>query len=219
MTTLQTVLDRQAAAARRDAPGAGVRQRRSTPHIVLGVLLVVACAVTFALTALRVDPRIAVLVLGRTVPAGHTLSAEDLSVVRIVPDDALAVVAETRQSSLVGRVLRLPVAANTLLSESMLGPAAWPPAGQSVMAVSVKPGRAPDRLAAGVYVLVLVVPTQSGTGAPSDGDLVQVPAMVVSIGAAEGSGARVVSLLMASLDAVRVAGAPGEVALIVRGER
>ena len=86
MTTVQTGPVRQADAARRDAPAVSVRRRRSTPHIVLGALLVVACAVAFAVTALRVDPRTAVLALARSVPAGHTLSAADLTVVRIVPD-------------------------------------------------------------------------------------------------------------------------------------
>ena len=122
---------------------------------------------------------------------------------------------------MVGRTLRLPVAANTLLSESMLGPAAWPPAGQSLVAVAVKPGRAPDGLAAGAHVLVLVVPTQSGTGSSAGANpptRCRCRATVVSVTAADGTGATVVSLLMTSPDAVRVAGAPGEVALIVQGE-
>ena len=220
MTTQQTGPARRAD-GRRDVPAVSVRRRRSTPHIVLGALLVLACAVAFAVTALRVDPRTAVLALARSVPAGHTLSTADLTVVRIVPDAALAVIAEDRQSSVVGRTLRLPAAANTLLSESMLGPAAWPPSGQSLVAVAVKPGRAPDGLAAGAHVLVLVVPTQSGTGGSTGanpGNPVQVSATVVSVSAADGAGASVVSLLMTSPDAVRVAGALGEVALIVQGE-
>ena len=102
MTTLQTGQARQADAVRRDVPAVSVRRRRSTPHIVLGAPLVLACAVAFAVTALRVDPRTAVLALARAVPAGHTLSAADLTVVRIVPDAALAVVAETQQSSVPG---------------------------------------------------------------------------------------------------------------------
>jgi hypothetical protein len=219
MTTLQSAPGRSADAARRDTPAVSVRRRRSTPHVVLGALLVLACAVAFAVTALRVDPRTAVLALARSVPAGHTLSAADLTVVRIVPDAALAVVAEGQQSSVVGRSLRLPVAASTLLSESMLGPAAWPPSGQSLVAVSVKPGRAPDGLAAGANVLVLVVPTQSGTGTATanPGNPVQVQATVVSMSTADGTGASVVSLLMTSPDAIRLAGAPGDVALIIQG--
>ncbi len=195
-----------------------VSRRRSTPHIVVGTLLVLTCAVAFATTALHVDPRTAVLALARSVPAGQALSAADLAVVRIVPDDALAVVTEDRRSSVVGRTLRLPVVADTLLSESMLGPPAWPPAGQSLVAVSVKPGRAPDGLAAGTHVLVLVVAPRSSTGTSSGASTLQAEATAVSVAKADATGARVVSLLMTSPDAVRVAGVSGEVALVVQGE-
>jgi SAF domain len=218
MTTLHTGPAAPADATRRNPPAASELRRRSTPHVVLGALLVVVCAVAFAVTALRVDPRTAVLALARPVPAGHTLSATDLAVVRIVPDAALAVVAEGQRSQVVGRTVRLPVAANTLLSQEMLGPAAWPPRGQALVAVSVKPGRAPQGLAAGLHVLVLTVPAQSGAGASRDGTAVQVPATVVSVGAADGTGASVVSLLVASPDAAPVAAAAGDVALAVQGE-
>jgi hypothetical protein len=218
MTTLHTGPARSADTTRRNPPSANEVRRRSTPHIVVGALLVLVCAVAFALTALRVDPRTAVLALARPVSAGHTVSAADLVVVRIVPDAALAVVAEARQSSVVGRTVRVPVAANTLLSESMLGPVAWPPQGQSLVAVSVKPGRAPDGLAAGVHVLVLDVAAQSNAGSSRGGAALQVPATVVSVVAADASGVMVVSLLLATPDAMPVAGASGEVALVVQGE-
>jgi hypothetical protein len=219
MTTLQAGPARAAANAGRTSAAVGVGRRRSTPHIVLGGLLVVACAMAFAVTALRVDPRTAVLALARAVPAGHTLTTADLTVVRIVPDTALAVIAEDQRASVVGRTVRLPMAAGMQLSESVLGPAAWPPVGQALVAVSVKPGRAPDGLTVGAHVLVLVVPTQAGTGAPAGGTAVlQAQATVVSVSAADGTGATVVSLLMTAADSVRVAGAPGDVALIVQGE-
>lgn len=218
MTALQTGPARSADAARRNAPAVHEVRRRSTPHIVMGALLVLACAVAFAVTALRIDPRTGVLALARSVSAGHSLSVADLMVVRIVPDAALTVVAEDQQSSVVGRTVRVPVAANTLLSESMLGPAAWPPEGQSLVAVSVKPGRAPEGLAAGAHVLVLDVRPSSNTGSSGNGPTIRFAAIVVSVGVADGNGANVVSLLMASSDAIRVAAASGDVALVVQGE-
>jgi hypothetical protein len=188
------------------------------PHILAGALLVLVCAVGFAVTALRVDARTAVLALARAVPAGHALSAADLTVMRIVPDPALAVISSTRQPAVIGRTVRLPVAAHTLLSESILGPAAWPPPEQSLVAGLVQPGRAPDGLVAGSHVLVLVVPAASGTGAGSGGNTLRAAATVMSAGSADGQGARVVSLLLPSPDAVQVAEAVGEVALVVQGE-
>jgi hypothetical protein len=218
MTALQAGPARSADAAHRNPPQVHQVRRRSTPHVVVGALLVLVCALAFAVTALRVDPRTGVLALARSVPAGHSLSAADLTVVRIVPDAALTVLAEDQQSSVVGHTVRVPVAANTLLSQEMLGPVAWPPEGQSLVAVSVKPGRAPDGLAAGAHVLVLDVPRQANAASSRDGPAIRVAATVVSVGVADGSGASVVSLLMSSSDAIPVAAASGDVALVVQGE-
>src|SRR5690348_6914299 len=184
MTTLQATPVR-ANAERGPAPAVGLRRRRSTPHMLLGAVLVVVCALAFAVTALRVDPRTAVLALAAPVPAGHVLTDPDLTVVNIVPDPALGVVPQSQRSTVVGHAVRLPLAAHALLSQDMVGPAAWPPAGQSLIAVSVKSGHAPSGMAAGAQVLVLVVPPSSnaggGTGA-NGGGVQQAPAAVVAVG-------------------------------------
>jgi hypothetical protein len=186
--------------------------------MLLGAVLVVVCALAFAVTGLRVDPRSAVLVLARPVPAGHVLTDTDLAVVRIVPDAALATLPESQRSAVVGRAVRLPLAANSLLSNDVLGPPAWPPAGQSVIAVAVKSGRAPVGLTAGARVLVLVVPASAASTAGSaTGTIPQARATVVAVGAGDTSGTTVVSLLMSSANAVRIAGASGDAALVVQG--
>src|SRR5262249_10125223 len=147
----------------------GLRRRRSTPHMLLGAVLVVVCALAFAVTALRVDPRTAVLALAAPVPAGHVLTDADLTVVNIVPDPALGALPQAQRAPVVGRTVRLPLAAHALLSQDLLGPAAWPPAGQSLIAVSVKSGHAPSGMAAGAQVLVLVVPPSSSTNPATSG--------------------------------------------------
>ncbi|SRR6266511_45901 len=219
MTTLHTAAKQPVGAERRATPTPGLRRRRSTPHLLLGAVLVVVCGLAFAVTALRVDPRTPVLAVAGPVPAGHVLADADLAVVRIVPDAGLATLPEAQRSQVVGRTVRLPLAAHSLLSEDVLGPAAWPPAGQSLIAVAVKAGRVPVGVAAGAQVLVLVVPgssTSGGAGAsPSAGP--QARATVVAVAPADASGASVVSLLMTSTDAVRIAAAAGEVALVVQG--
>ncbi len=219
MTTLHTAAKQPVGAERRATPTPGLRRRRSTPHLLLGAVLVVVCGLAFAVTALRVDPRTPVLAVAGPVPAGHVLTDADLAVVRIVPDAGLATLPEAQRSQVVGRTVRLPLAAHSLLSEDVLGPAAWPPAGQSLIAVAVKAGRVPVGVAAGAQVLVLVVPgssTSGGAGAsPSAGP--QARATVVAVAPADASGASVVSLLMTSTDAVRIAAAAGEVALVVQG--
>jgi len=219
MTTLQATPVR-ANAERGPAPAVGLRRRRSTPHMLLGAVLVVVCALAFAVAGLRVDPRTDVLALAGPVPAGHLLTDAVLTVVRIVPDPALGAVPQSQRSAVVGHTVRLPLAAHSLLSQDVLGPAAWPPAGQSLIAVAVKSGHAPSGVAAGAQVLVLVVPPSSSTNNASganSGGVQQAPAAVVSVGGADSSGTTVVSLLLSSTDAVRIAGATGDVSLVVQG--
>jgi hypothetical protein len=195
----------------------GLRRGRSLPHILVGSVLVLVCALVFAVTALRVDPKAAVLALAETVPAGHVLTDADLTVVRVAADASVATVPESQRASVVGRSVRLPLTARSLLSAEVLGPAAWPPSGQSVVAVAVKVGRAPAGLVAGVQVLVVVVPTVSNATGQVAGPVLQARAAVVAVEAPDTSGTAVASLLLGSADAVRVVGAVGDVALVVQG--
>jgi hypothetical protein len=195
----------------------GLRRGRSLPHILLGSVLVLVCALTFVVTALRVDPKAAVLALAGAVPAGHVLTDADLTTVRVAADAAVATVPESQRRAVVGRSVRLPLAARSLLSAEVLGPAAWPPSGQSVVAVPVKVGHAPAGVVPGVQVLVVVVPSVSNTTGQAAGPVLQARAAVVAVEAADTTGTTVVSLLMGSSDAVRVVGAVGDVALVVAG--
>lgn len=198
--------------------GATFGARRSVPHLLVGVFLVAVCALAFAVTSLRTDPRAAVLALARPVEAGHVLSDGDLVVTRVAADPTVAVVPASERGSVVGRTVTMPLPARGLLSPEVVGPAAWPPAGQSVIAVGVKPGRAPAGAVAGARVVVLVIPPASASAvqAPGAGPL-QAEATVVAARSGEAAGTTVVSLLMTSSDAVRIAGASGEVALVVTG--
>src|SRR5256885_9838019 len=120
------------------APVSPLRRRRRRGPILLGALLVLVGAVAFAVTSLRVDPRTPVLALAAPVAAGHVLTDADLTVARIVPDPTVSVVGESARSSVLGRTVTVPLAAHTLLSMDEVGPAAWPPAGQAVVAVALK---------------------------------------------------------------------------------
>lgn len=207
------------------SPPATIRARRSPRYVLLGVLLVLVGAVAFWVTSVRVNPRTAVLALARPVPVGHVLSDSDLQVVRIVPDPVLQAVPQTQRASVLGRTVQQPLAVNTLLSQSMLGPAAWPPSGQALIAVSVKAGHAPAGLGAGAQVLVLVVPSATAVGASnsstsaggSGSQVQQARAAVVAVGTSDAAGASVVSLLVSSSDAVRIVSAGGDVSLVVQG--
>jgi hypothetical protein len=206
---------------RSTAPAVGLKRRRSNPHMLLGAVLVVVCALAFAVTGLRVDPRTGVLALANAVPAGHVLTDADLMVVQIVPDPSLGAVPQAQRSTVVAHPVRLPLAAHSLLSQDVLGPSGWPPSGQALIAVAVKSGHAPAGITAGAQVVVLVVPASSSTSTAAGGStgstVPQAPAAVYAIGATDSSGTTVVSLLMNTGDAKRIASAPGDAALVVQG--
>jgi hypothetical protein len=193
----------------------GVR-RRAPRTAILGLVLAVAGALAFAVLDLRTDPATAVLAVARPVPAGKVITEADLTVARIVPDTSVAVVPQSQRGTVVGHTAAVPLLAGTLLSPKQVGAVAWPPAGQSVIAVAVKAGRAPAGLTVGSGVTVLVVPP--GTGGGSGGNKpVQASGAVVAVAAADASGVTVVSLLLSESSALQVSGASGDVSLILQG--
>ncbi|MDG4793617.1 SAF domain-containing protein [Micromonospora sp. WMMD1082] len=185
--------------------------------LIVSLLAMVVCAGAFALVYVRADTRVQVLAVTRAVAAGQTIAVADLRVVRVVPDAGVALVPASRASQVIGATAVVPLAAGSLLTESQLGPAAWPPSGQAVVAIPVKAGRIASGVTPGVRVLVIPVakegdpqPAPSASGAPAP-----VKATVVRVAATDGAGSFVVSLLVARADAVRVAGAAGDMSIAV----
>jgi hypothetical protein len=177
----------------------------------------VVCAGGFALVFLGADARVPALAVARPVSAGQAIAAADLRVVRIVPDAGVELLPAGELATVVGRRAVVPLSVGTLLAGSQLGPAGWPPEGLAVAAVPVQPGRLPAGVVPGSQVLVVPVAADApATPGPPGGP---VPASVVGLAeAADGTGTTVVSLLLADRDAVAVAGAGGDLALVLAGE-
>jgi hypothetical protein len=179
----------------------------------------VVSAGAFALLYLGSDARQQVLVVGRPVAAGQVLSGADLRVARIVPGPDVDTVAATEEASIVGRTAAVPLAPGSLLASSQVGPASWPPAEQAVVAVPVKAGRLADGVTAGARVLVIPVAAASGTASASaagtsSGGPQAVAGVVVSVVQdVDGSGTKVVSVLIPQDQAVAVAGSSGDVSV------
>jgi len=215
----------RAAAAGGVPPGpVAPRRRLSGPRLLLGVLLLLGGALVGTAVAAQVDTRVPVLAAARPVAAGQTITDADLKTVRVAAESDAGTMPASERGSVVGRAAALPLAEGSLLSQRQVGALAWPAKGESVMAVAVKPGRAPSGLAAGAKVTVLVVPTSGGPAgsagaAPSNSaQVVQARATVVSVeAAADQSGVTVVSLLLGETAAVRVASATGDVSLVQLG--
>jgi hypothetical protein len=184
--------------------------------LIVSLLSMVVCAGAFALFYVRADTRVQVLAVTRPVAAGQTIAVADLRVVRVVPDAGVALVPASQASRVIGATAVVPLAAGSLLAESQLGPAAWPPSGQAVVAIPVKAGRLAAGVTPGVRVLVIPVAKEGETQpAPSAAAPDPVKATVVRVAATDGAGSFVVSLLVSRQDVVRVAGAAGELSIAV----
>lgn len=215
---------RQMSAATPAWPG-----RRNSRRMILGAFLVLATVVVFWQTDLRVNADQSYLSVARPVPAGQVITDADLRVVRVANASGLALMPAAQRSQVVGRSAVVPLAAGSLLTSEQVGPVAWPPAGQAVIALPVKPGRAPAGLAAGARVVVLVVPpaTAGGQPVPQPGSssapngtagVRRGVATVVSVDASEDQvGSQLVTLLLAADTAEAVASAPGDVSLVQLG--
>ncbi len=197
-------------------------RRRSPAHLGLGALLVVVCALGFALTAARMDHRASVLALARGVTVGQLLSAADLRPVPVSVGAGVDSIPATDSGSVIGRSMAVSLPAGALLTRTELGTAVIPGPGQAVTALAVKPGQFPPDLAAGAHVhLIATASTGQQATAPTGVPPTGVPAAgwaatVTGVQAlADGQGS-VVTVLLGQADAARVATLPaGQVGVVV----
>jgi hypothetical protein len=198
--------------------GPVLRRRISALRSLLAVVSILGFALAGAVVADRIDTRLPVLVTVHAIDAGQVITDADLAVARVAADSTVTTVPQTDRGSVVGRTAAVPLVAGALLSPAQLGAAAWPPAGQSVMAVGVKPGRLPSGVTSGSHVLVLIVPTPTAAGTASTPQVLQAEATVWSLDEAKDqSGDTAVSLLIAAADGRRLAAVVGDVTLVQLG--
>jgi hypothetical protein len=186
--------------------------------VLVGVGLMAVFALMFAVIVLRTDPATPVLAVAQPVAAGQTITEADLEVVRVVPDAGIDLIAESEKSTVVGRTARVPLVAGGLLSPAQVGAAAWPPPGESVIAVPVTAGRLPSGLSTGSRVSVLTPPdgaTQVTGQTQTTTTAAAVTATVVAVEPPTAAGISSVSLLLDATQARQVAAAGGEIVLVL----
>ena len=187
--------------------------------VLFGALIVLVGAVAGVQVAARVDDRVSVLALARAVKAGQVIADADVTTARVSVDAAVATMPVSSRTSVVGRTAAMPLAKGGLLNPAQVGAPVWPAAGEALAAVAVKPGRAPDGLAPGMRVTVLIVPQiQPGTAGTGGAQTVRAEATVESVQqAADQAGALLVTVLTQTEAAQRIASASGEAALVQHG--
>ena len=192
------------------------RRRRRVPYLALGGLLVVVCVLGFAAATVRLGQRVSVLAVAQQVAAGQRIEAADLTQVSATDDPSLGLIPVAQAAAVVGRTAVVPLLPGTLLTRSLVGDAAFPPAGKVVASLAVKPGQYPQGLAAGTHVAVFLSAgtttggTQTSTGAGTT--TTRLSAVVLGVDPrGDGQGSTVVTLLLDASDAGRLAGAGGVV--------
>lgn len=207
----------------RVAPAA---RRRSPAWIAGGLLLVLLCALAFAVGQTRLGTHQAVLAVAHDVPAGHLVADSDLAVVRISVDPGLRPIMASARDSVIGRPAAVPLVAGTLLIEAELGAAVALPPGQAVIGVPLKPGQFPPGLAPGARVQIADTDAGADSAATGglQGEIETVSAVVVGVSsptADSGDPTTVVALQLAATraPALAAAGAAGRVVVVLLGSR
>ena len=221
-TTAPTTNGRRADGRARPAGARGAGRRRQLPLVVVGVLLVLGCALAFADASLHLGSREEVLVLAQPVAAGQVLSAGDLRSARVSTGSSLAVVPVAAEQSVVGRRAAVALVAGALLTTSEVG--APPPvaAGFDEVAVGLKPGAYPPDVAPGDRVQVVPVASSSAgssTAGATSGSPVAATVLAVDAAPAGTSNPTVLSLQVATRDGGEVASlaAAGQASVIEVG--
>jgi hypothetical protein len=144
----------------------GAPRPGGVPRLVLGVVLVVGCAIGGIVVGQQLGHRESVLVLARSVATGQVLSAQDLREASVSVDSGITVIPVGEESRVVGQQVAFALPAGAVLTRELIGTPQVPPPGQAVAAVGLKAGQFPPALAPGTRVAVLVA--ASGT-APAGG--------------------------------------------------
>ena len=193
---------------RRTLPSPTLGRRRQLPLVVVGVLLVVGCALAFTDASLHLGTREDVLVVAQPVAAGQVLSATDLRAAKVSTGSGIDVVATGAEGSVVGRRAAVPLVAGSLLTTADVGSAPAVGSGSDVVAVGLKAGAYPPALAPGDRVEVVPVPGASSgsvTGSVTAGSPVQATVLAVDAAPVDSGAPTVLSLAVGSRDAGEVA--------------
>ncbi|MEY2422043.1 MAG: hypothetical protein QOI95_2110 [Acidimicrobiaceae bacterium] len=141
--------------------------RRNRGRILGGVVLVVIGGWVAASVFLSVGRRVEVLAVARPVPKYAAISRDDLKVVRVAADPDVHTIKAGELDHLVGRVTSAELATGSLLNDVQLLPAGERVIkdGEAEVGTLLGAGDAPDSIARGDKVQVIVRPPLGQTGA------------------------------------------------------
>ena len=145
------------------------RPRRAWARAGGALALAVACGAGFVGLYASAGARHPVLAIARAVPAGATITAGDLRVVRLSSDPGVTALPATEASAVIGRAAAVSLVPGGLLVGADLASGPVVPAGWASVGLDLKADQAPANLIPGSSVMVVVTtpPGQANSsGAP-----------------------------------------------------
>jgi len=190
--------------------------RRRPVHIVatIAAIFVGAAIAAWGWTATTTSE--AVVAARTTIPRGGVITADDLTTTQISGDNTLKVIPGDDIDELVGKRAALDIAAGGLLTPEMATNDNMPPAGQSIVGISLTPAQVPA-ITPGSGDKVRLVATTGEGGEPSSGTPLTTSAEVIDSSTDKVSGNTVVNVLVPYADAAVLAdrASTGNIALVV----
>ncbi|MEU0265148.1 SAF domain-containing protein [Nocardioides sp. NPDC006303] len=190
--------------------------RRRPVHIVatIAAILLGAAIAAWGWTATTTSE--AVVAARTTIPRGAVITADDLTTTQISGDNTLKVIPGDEVDELVGKRAALDIAAGGLLTPEMATDDNMPPAGQSIVGISLTPAQVPAITPRSGDKVRLVATTGEG-GETSSGTPLTTSAEVIDSSTDEVSGNTVVNVLVPYADAAVLAdrASTGNIALVV----
>lgn len=167
MTTTSTQIKRSATAG--GAEGSAVAfvappKLRRRPALAAGGVVAICLGALLAVWAWTATTHTQEVLAARvTIHRGEVISASDLERVRINGGTGLQSVPGSAFDSILGKTATLDIAAGGLLTAGSTASNAMPPAGQSVVGVSLTPAQLPALpLQGGDHVRIVLAPGQNG---------------------------------------------------------
>lgn len=177
------------------------------PEIAVGLIVMLGFGLAAVLWHLNATQKTPVLAMASDVSRGDVIERDDLRVVFVATDDAIAHVARDDAASIIGRVAAADLAADSLITRfdvldgSLLAP------GEAVVGLALEAGQVPSsRLRVGDIVNVIAGPTTSPDGQRA-GEVIVSGAEVFAVDEDVASGRALISLKAGEADANRIAAA------------
>ncbi len=142
-------------------------RQRQTNIAVVGLALVVACALGAALLARSSAHRVQIVVAAHDLQPGVAIRPSDLRLNGVSPDTNARFIAASAADDVIGHLPRGFIPAGTPLNAAMVAETVQVPAGDTIVGAVLSPGAVPTALQVGQRVDLVVVAKDGGGAAPA----------------------------------------------------